>query len=70
MTALPYVSEGTFNPRDKVEQWSEQFKHEYPGYETDIDRDMFMRYSYYLIDGDLAGKSSFGLLRALLVRDR
>jgi hypothetical protein len=46
MTALPYVSEGAFNPRDKVEQWSGQFKHEYPGYETDIDRDMFMRYSY------------------------
>jgi hypothetical protein len=58
MSTWPYVPDGAFNPRDKVEQWSEQFKHDYPEYETEIDRDMFMRYSYYLIDGDLAGKSS------------
>jgi hypothetical protein len=58
MSTWPYVSDGAFNPRNKVEQWSEQFKHDYPEYETEIDRDMFMRYSYYLIDGDLAGKSS------------
>lgn len=58
MSVWPYVPEGAFNPRDKVEQWSEKFKHDYPEYETEIDRDMFMRYSYYLIDGDLAGKGS------------
>lgn len=58
MSTWPYAPDGAFNPRDKVEQWSEQFKHDYPEYETEIDRDMFMRYSYYLIDGDLAGKSS------------
>lgn len=58
MTTWPYVSDGSFNPRDKVEQWSEQFKHDYPEYEAEIDRDMFMRYAYYLVDGDLAGKSS------------
>lgn len=58
MSSWPYVDNGSFNPRDKVEQWSEQFKHDYPGYEKEIDRDMFMRYSYYLIDGDLSGKGS------------
>lgn len=58
MSRWPYLSNGSFNPRDKVEQWIEQFKHDYQEYETEIDRDMFMRYSYYLIDGDLAGKNS------------
>lgn len=58
MSSWPYVDNDPFNPRDKVEQWSEQFKHDYPGYEKEIDRDMFMRYSYYLIDRDLSGKAS------------
>lgn len=58
MSTWPYLDDEPFNPRDKVEQWTEQFKHDYPEYETEIDRDMFMRYSYYLIDGDLSGKGS------------
>ena len=58
MSTWPYMEDRPFNPRQKVENWVEDFKREHAGYETEIDRDLFMRYSYMLLDDDLAGKSS------------
>jgi SAM-dependent methyltransferase len=58
MSTWPYMEDRPFNPRQKVENWVEEFKREFSGYETEIDRDLFMRYSYMLLDDDLAGKSS------------
>ena len=58
MSTWPYMEDRPFNPRQKVEDWVEEFKREHAGYETQIDRDLFMRYSYMLLDDDLAGKSS------------
>lgn len=58
MSTWPYLEDRPFNPRQKVEDWVEDFKREFSGYETEIDRDLFMRYSYMLLDDDLAGKSS------------
>lgn len=58
MSTWPYIEDSPFNPRQKVESWLEDFKRKYTGYETEIDRDLFMRYSYMLLDDDLAGKSS------------
>lgn len=62
MSTWPYMEAQPFNPRQKVEDWIESFKHDFPGYETQIDRDLFMRYSYMLIDNDLSGKSSVNSL--------
>jgi len=58
MSTWPYMEDRPFNPRQKVEGWVEDFKNDYSGYEKEIDRDLFMRYSYMLLDDDLAGKSS------------
>lgn len=58
MSTWPYMEYRPFNPRGKVEDWIEDFKSDFPGYETEIDRDLFMRYSYMLLDDDLAGKTS------------
>lgn len=62
MSTWPYMEDRPFNPRQKVESWVEDFKSEYAGYEKEIDRDLFMRYSYMLLDDDLAGKSSVNSL--------
>lgn len=62
MSTWPYMEDRPFNPRQKIESWIEDFKQEYTGYETEIDRDLFMRYSYMLLDDDLAGKSSVNSL--------
>jgi hypothetical protein len=62
MSTWPYMEDRPFNPRQKIESWVEDFKREYTGYETEIDRDLFMRYSYMLLDDDLAGKSSVNSL--------
>lgn len=65
MSIWPYMDHRPFNPRQKVEGWTEEFKLKFPGYETKIDRDLFMRYSYMLLDGDLSGKSSVNSLSEL-----
>ncbi|AXG06564.1 DUF262 domain-containing protein [Haloplanus rubicundus] len=41
------------NPRKKTEQWVQSFQDKFGGYETKIDRQLFMRYSMYLVDNVL-----------------
>jgi hypothetical protein len=55
MSYWPYAEEEEkkINPREKVEEWLEDFYQEFPEYENQIGRDLFMRYSAYLIKKDL-----------------
>jgi hypothetical protein len=59
MSYWPYADDEDLqiNPREQVEKWIDDFCHDYPEYERYIDRNLFMRYSSYLIK------------RSLLVRD-
>jgi hypothetical protein len=55
MSYWPYADDDELriNPRERVEEWIDDFCHDYPEYEQYIDRDLFMRYSSYLIKRDL-----------------
>lgn len=57
MSYWPYAEEEDLqiNPREQVEKWIDEFCREFPEYEQHISRDLFMRYSSYLIKRDLAG---------------
>lgn len=52
MSYWPYLDD-SINPREKIRQWVEDFKTEFPEYEQHIDRKLFARYSAYLINIDL-----------------
>lgn len=41
------------NPRKEIEQWIDDFQQKYPEYEKEIDRELFLRYSAYLMGIDL-----------------
>jgi len=58
MSYWPYADEEAkrINPREQVEQWIDSFCRDYPEYEQYINRDLFMRYSVYLIKRDLLQK--------------
>lgn len=57
MSYWPYAEdeELRINPREQVEQWINEFCRQFPEYEQQMSRDLFMRYSSYLIKRDLAG---------------
>ncbi len=58
MSYWPYADDEDLriNPREQVEEWIDDFCRDYPPYEQYIDRDLFMRYSAYLIKRDLLQK--------------
>ena len=64
MSYWPYLeADRALNPRAKVEEWVERLQREYPAYGNRIDRQLFMRYSCYLLGTDLGGTrrvSEFG----------
>lgn len=55
MSTWPFTppEEDQINPRRKTEEWVREFKKNHSAYEKKIDREIFMRYSVYLIDGVL-----------------
>lgn len=55
MSYWPYADdeEIQINPRDQVEKWIDQFCDDFTPYERQINRDLFMRYSSYLVKRDL-----------------
>lgn len=59
MSYWPYAEdeEQKINPRDRVEDWLDGFYEQYPEYEDEIGRDLWMRYSTYLIKQDLLESS-------------
>ncbi|CDK39851.1 DUF262 domain-containing protein [Halorubrum sp. AJ67] len=57
MSYWPYLEEEPINPREKIRDWVQMFKSEYPEYEQHIDRKLFVRYSAYLINYDLLHSS-------------
>lgn len=58
MSYWPYAEseDKRINPRERVEEWLDDFYRDFPEYERFIDRDIFMRYSAYLIKRDLLEK--------------
>lgn len=74
MSTWPFAEPGDkqFNPRDKTEQWVQTAKSKYPSFETNIDRELVMRYSIYLIDEMLKTSDVKKLSEELVltIRDR
>lgn len=53
MSNWPYQGEASFNPREQVEAWLDEFKEAYPAFDTSIDRDLFMRYTCFIANKSL-----------------
>ncbi|MFC7227019.1 DUF262 domain-containing protein [Salinirubellus salinus] len=62
MSYWPYLEEsaGPLNPRARIEEWIERFQREYPGFQRQTTRRLFVRYSCYLLGRDLGGVRSVG----------
>lgn len=53
MSYWPYRDDDPINPRKEIAGWVSEFKSEFPEYEQQIQRRLFVRYSAYLINVDL-----------------
>jgi hypothetical protein len=55
MSYWPYASDSDLriNPRSEIESWIDDFQQEFQDYEKEIDRELFLRYSAYLMGTDL-----------------
>lgn len=58
MSTWPFTppKEKQINPRKKTENWVQSYQGKFESYETKINRELFMRYSSYLIDDVLKTK--------------
>jgi len=56
MSYWPYLDDSEpLNARNLVENWIERYQADYPGYERQLNRRLFMIYACYLLGTDLAG---------------
>lgn len=74
MSTWPFTDppEAQFNPREQTEEWVDTFQENYQEYENEIDRELFMRYSTFLINSSLKTSSVKNLSEddMLEMRDR
>lgn len=53
MSYWPYLDDNPINPRKEIADWVEKFKDDFGEYEQEIDRELFVRYSVFLLNTDL-----------------